>query len=104
WDIARITSRYADAAERMQAAGLDGIEIECYGHLLDGFWSPLTNFRADDYGGALDNRLRFTREVLAAIRDRVGADFIVGLRMVADEDAPGGLTREDGIEIARAMV
>jgi 2,4-dienoyl-CoA reductase-like NADH-dependent reductase (Old Yellow Enzyme family)/thioredoxin reductase len=104
WDIARITARDAVAAERMQAAGLDGIEIECYGHLLDGFWSPLTNRREDEYGGPLDNRLRFTREVLAAIRARTGPDFIVGLRMVADEDQPGGITREEGIEIARAMV
>jgi NADPH-dependent 2,4-dienoyl-CoA reductase/sulfur reductase-like enzyme len=88
----------------MQAAGLDGVEIECYGHLLDGFWSPLTNLRQDEHGGSLDNRLRFTREVLAAIRARVGAEFIVGLRMVADEDAPGGITREEGVEIARRMV
>ena len=104
WDIARITARYADAAERMQAAGLDGIELECYGHLIDSFWSPLTNLREDGYGGSLDNRLRFAREVLAAIRARVGPGFIVGLRLVADEDQPGGITREEGIEIARRMV
>ena len=61
---------YADAAERMQAAGLDGIELEAYGHLIDQFWSPLTNDRDDDYGGSLDNRLRFTFDVLDAIRAR----------------------------------
>ena len=104
WDIARIIAQYADAAERMQAAGLDGIELECYGHLIDGFWSPLTNLRNDDYGGTLDNRLRFSHQILQAIRDRVGADFIVGLRMVTDEDQPGGLTAADGLEIARRMV
>ncbi len=49
--------------QRMQAAGLDGIEFEAYGHLLDGFWSPATNQRDDDYGGSLDNRLRFTWRV-----------------------------------------
>ncbi|MEM1298204.1 MAG: NADH:flavin oxidoreductase, partial [Pseudomonadota bacterium] len=103
WDIARITACYADAAERMQAAGLDGIELEAYGHLMDSFWSPLTNLREDEYGGSLDNRLRFANEVIAAIRARVGPDFIVGIRMVADEDAPGGLTRAEGIEIARRM-
>ena len=70
WDLARIVGHYAAAAERMQAAGLDGIEIEAYGHLLDGFWSPATNRRTDDYGGSLDNRLRFTFEVLDAIRAR----------------------------------
>ena len=60
WDIARIIADYADAAERMKAAGLDGIELECYGHLLDQFWSPATNQRDDEYGGSLDNRLRFS--------------------------------------------
>ena len=103
WDIARIITRYADAAERMQAAGLDGIELEAYGHLMDSFWSPLTNLREDEYGGSLDNRMRLIHEVLAAIRGRVGAEFIVGIRMVADEDAAGGLSREEGIEIAQRL-
>lgn len=104
WDLARILADYADAAERMQAAGLDGIELEAYGHLLDGFWSPATNHRDDHHNGSLDNRLRFTRAVLAAIRDRVGADFIVGIRMTADEAFDKGLTRAEGVEIARRLV
>ena len=104
WDIERIVREYATAAERMQAGGLDGIEIEAYGHLLDGFWSPATNTREDEYNGSLDNRLRFTWRVLDAIRDRVGPDFIVGLRMVADEDWDKGLSREDGVEIARRLI
>jgi 2,4-dienoyl-CoA reductase-like NADH-dependent reductase (Old Yellow Enzyme family)/thioredoxin reductase len=101
WDIARIVKAYGAAAARMQAAGLDGIEIEAYGHLLDGFWSPATNRRTDAYGGSLDNRLRFTLEALGAIRAAVGPEFIVGIRMVADEDWQVGLSREEGIEIAR---
>jgi 2,4-dienoyl-CoA reductase-like NADH-dependent reductase (Old Yellow Enzyme family) len=104
WDIERIVADYALAAEHMQAAGLDGIELQCYGHLIDQFWSPVTNFRDDDWGGALDNRLRFTHLVLDAIRARVSADFIVGLRLVVDEQMENGLTREVGIEIARRMV
>jgi len=104
WDIDRIVADYADAAERMQAGGLDGIELEAYGHLMDGFWSPATNQRDDDYNGTLDNRLRFTWRVLEAIRDRVGPDFIVGIRMVADEDWDKGLSREEGVEIARRLV
>jgi 2,4-dienoyl-CoA reductase-like NADH-dependent reductase (Old Yellow Enzyme family) len=60
WDIERIIRDYADAAERMQAAGMDGIELEAYGHLMDQFWSPLTNTLDAPYGGSLDNRLRFT--------------------------------------------
>ena len=103
WDMERITRDYADAAERMQAAGLDGIELQAYGHLMDQFWSPLTNELDAPYGGSLDNRLRFTFEVLGAIRKRVGAEFIVGVRYTADECLPGGLTREEGFEISRRL-
>ena len=103
WDIARIVADYADAAERMQAAGLDGIELEAYGHLMDQFWSPLTNSLGAPYGGDLDDRLRFTFETLRAIRDRVGPDFIVGIRYSGDEMCEGGLTREDGLEISRRL-
>ncbi len=103
WDIARVIRHYADAAERCKAAGLDGLEIECYGHLADQFWSPATNKRDDEYGGSLENRLRFSLEALAAIRARVGPDFIVGVRMVCDEDWERGLPREEGIEIAQRL-
>ncbi len=103
WDIERIIGDYAAAAGRMKAAGLDGFEIEAYGHLLDSFWSPATNFRDDDYGGSLDNRLRFTWRVIDAIRKEVGPDFIVGIRMVADEDWDKGLSRDEGVEIARRI-
>ncbi|MCV2868898.1 NADH:flavin oxidoreductase [Defluviimonas sp. WL0002] len=103
WDIARIIEDYADAAERMRDAGLDGIELQAYGHLMDQFWSPLTNSLEGPYGGSLDNRLRFTFDTLKAIRDRVGSEFIVGIRYTADEDMPGGLTKEDGIEISRRL-
>ena len=84
--------------------GLDGIEIEAYGHLLDAFWSPATNRRTDDYGGPLENRMRFGLEVLDEIRAQVGSDYIVGIRMVVDEDMAGGLGREEGFEIARRLV
>ncbi|MEZ5803428.1 MAG: NADH:flavin oxidoreductase [Rhizobiaceae bacterium] len=103
WDIDRIVADYASAAQRMQAAGLDGIEFESYGHLMDSFWSPATNHRDDDYGGSLDNRLRFTFRVIDAVRAAVGPDFIVGIRMVADEDFEKGLSKEEGVEIARLL-
>ncbi|MCA1440505.1 NADH:flavin oxidoreductase [Ensifer sp. IC4062] len=103
WDIERIVSDYAAAASRMQAAGLDGIEIEAYGHLIDSFWSPATNHRDDEYGGSLDNRLRFMNRVVDAVRSAVGPDFIVGTRMVADEDWDKGLSKEEGVEIARRL-
>jgi N-methyl-L-proline demethylase len=104
WDVARIVRDYAAAAARMQAAGLDGIELECYGHLIDHFWSPATNLRDDAYNGALDNRLAFAFQVLAAVREAVGPEFIVGCRLVADEDWDKGLSREEGLEICRRLV
>ena len=103
WDIERIVGDYASAAQRMQAAGLDGIEFEAYGHLMDGFWSPATNHRDDQYGGSLDNRMRFSDMVLDAVRQAVGPDFIVGIRMVADEQWDIGLSREEGVGIAKRL-
>ncbi|WP_341486028.1 N-methyl-L-proline N-demethylase HpbA [Thioclava sp. GXIMD4215] len=103
WDIARIIDDYVDAAERMKAAGLDGIELQAYGHLMDQFWSPLTNTLDGPYGGSVDNRLRFTFDILSKIRQRCGAEFLVGLRYTCDEDLPGGLTETDGIEISRRL-
>ncbi|MBL8932024.1 MAG: FAD-dependent oxidoreductase [Kineosporiaceae bacterium] len=99
WDLERITEDYADAAERMQAGGMDGIELEAYGHLLDQFWSPLTNHRDDAYGGSLDNRISFAQNVLRSVRKRVGPDFIVGIRMAVDELRPGGIDTATGLEI-----
>ena len=103
WDIERIISDYADAAERMKAAGLDGIELQAYGHLMDQFWSPLTNTLEGPYGGSLDNRLRFTMDVLHKIRARVGNEFIVGIRYTADEDLEGGISTEDGLAISKLL-
>jgi len=99
WDIERIVGKYADAAERMVAGGMDGIELESYGHLIDQFWSPLTNQRTDEYGGPLDNRIRFGRQVLTAIRARVGPDFLVGVRMAIEERLDGGIHAPEGLEI-----
>lgn len=103
WDISRIIRDYADAAERMQAAGVDGLELEAYGHLMDQFWSPATNTLEGPYGGPLENRVRFTLDVVKAIRARVGPDFILGVRGVADEAMPGGLNAEEGLGIARYL-
>ncbi|GIK98251.1 MAG: N-methylproline demethylase [Alphaproteobacteria bacterium] len=104
YDIRRVVRDYGDAAERVKAAGLDGIELETYGHFLDQFWSPITNRRDDEYGGSLENRMRFSLEALDEIRRRVGPDFVVGVRMVVDEADPDGLSAEEGKEIARRLV
>ena len=101
WDIQRIINDYADAAERMAAAGLDGVEFECYGHLMDQFMSPFTNSLAAPYGGSLENRARFSMEVLAACRKRVGDNFLLGVRYTADEGEAGGLSADDGIAIGK---
>lgn len=103
WDIARIIEDYADAAERMQAAGLDGVEIEANGHLADQFWSPYTNRLDAPYGGNFENRTRFILDVLAAMRKRVGAEFIIGIRHAADEVLEGGVDQTEGFRIARRL-
>ena len=103
WDITRIIKDFGDAAERMKAAGMDGIELEAYGHLLDQFISPATNSLEAPYGGSLDNRLRFLFDTLREIRGRVGDDFIVGVRYTADEAMEGGTSKQDGLDISRRL-
>lgn len=104
WDIDRIISDFADAAERMKAGGMDGIELQVYGHLLDQFWSPLTNDLVGPYGAdTLENRMRFPLDVVETIRKRVGAEFIVGLRYTADEAQKGGITHGEGLEISKRI-
>jgi 2,4-dienoyl-CoA reductase-like NADH-dependent reductase (Old Yellow Enzyme family) len=105
WDMDRIARAYADATARCREAGLDGIELEAYTHLLDSFWSPLTNHRDDEYGiGSLEDRLRFPLRVIRAVRDAAGPDFAVGIRMSLDEDEPGGLQYDEGVEIAKRVI
>ncbi|WP_426035874.1 FAD-dependent oxidoreductase [Cypionkella sp. TWP1-2-1b2] len=101
WDIERIIQDYADAAERMKEAGLDGVEFECYGHLMDQFMSPFTNSLAAPYGGSLENRARFAMDVLTACRKRVGENFLLGVRYTADEVEQGGISADEGIAIGK---
>ncbi|MBO0126036.1 NADH:flavin oxidoreductase [Agrobacterium sp. OT33] len=103
WDIERIIKDFADAAERMKAGGMDGVELEAYGHLIDQFVSPLTNELEGPYGGSLENRMRFCLDVFRAIRQRVGDDFILGVRYTADECLENGTSKEEGIEISRRL-
>jgi len=103
-EMRRIVEDFAAAAKRVKAAGLDGIEISAaHQHLIDQFWSPRTNQRSDAYGGSLENRLRFGIEVLTAVREAVGADFCIGLRMCGDEFHEDGLNHEHLKDIAQAM-
>ncbi len=103
WDIERVVKDFADAAERMKAGGMDGLEVEAYGHLIDQFVSPLTNELDGPYGGPLENRMRFCLDVFSAMRKRVGDDFILGVRYTADDRLPGGTGKADGIEISKRL-
>jgi len=103
-DIRRIVKDYGKAAKRCKEGGLDGLEIEAYGHLMDSFWSPRTNLRKDKYGGSLSNRARFSIEVIEEIRKNVGSNYIVGIRMVFDENLMDGLKIEEGLKIGEILV
>lgn len=92
---------FAATAERLKKGGFDGCEVMAsHCHLIDQFWTPNANQRRDDYGGDLANRLRFGIEVLQAVRERVGRDFIVGIRMTGDDFVDGGLDNNACQDIA----
>ncbi len=103
WDIQRIIKEFGDAAERMKEGGMDGVELEGQGHLIGQFLSPLTNELENEYGGSLENRLRFTLDILSEIRKKVGKNFILGIRSVFDEVQAGGITKTDGFKIAKIL-
>ncbi|TFG22684.1 MAG: NADH:flavin oxidoreductase [Promethearchaeota archaeon] len=102
-DIKNEEQAFADAALRAKKAGFDCTEIcGSAGYLMDQFLSPFVNKRKDEYGGDFENRLRFPLETIEAIRDAVGNDFPVGMRMAGDDFVPGSLTYKDKPPIAKA--
>lgn len=103
WDLDRILGDYVAAAVRCRESGLDGIELEAYGHFLDSFLSPSTNHRDDEFGGSLENRMAFPRRVIQAVRAAVGPDVVVGIRMMLDENRPGGLQFDEAIAAAECF-
>src|SRR5215468_455129 len=101
-EIREVIDAWAAAAIRLKRGGYDGCDVPLYGgHLLENFLSRLANKRTDEYGGSLPNRMRLTHEVLRAVRDAVGQDFIIGIRHSGDHLVPGGLTKEDLLQVAR---
>ena len=103
YHIQRIAQDYADAAARVREGAVDGVEINCIPPgLIAQFWSPLTNQREDEFGGTLENRMRFGNLVFEAVRRSVGDDYLVGFRLSADEMKRGGLDNEACGEIAAA--
>jgi len=104
-EIEEMIDGFARSATHAQEGGLDGVEIHgAQGHLIGQFVSPYSNGRTDDWGGSLDNRLRFPREIICRVRERVGRDFVVGYRLGVEEFTPGGISIEDSQEVAGALV
>jgi 2,4-dienoyl-CoA reductase-like NADH-dependent reductase (Old Yellow Enzyme family) len=102
--IGEILDGFGQAARRMAEAGADGVEIVAsHGYLPAQFMNPRVNRRADRYGGNLENRLRFTREAIAAIRANVPEDFILGVRLSGDEHDEDGMVEDESAAIARAL-
>jgi 2,4-dienoyl-CoA reductase-like NADH-dependent reductase (Old Yellow Enzyme family) len=103
-EIRRIVGRFARAAQRVQEAGFDAVEIlSGTGYLISEFLSPLTNRRADQYGGPFENRIRFGMEVVGAVRAAVGADFPLLVRLNGNEFMKGGTTCEELQEYAARL-
>jgi len=100
-DIDRVVKAYGEAALRCKEGGLDGCEVVGQAHILEQFWSPAWNKRSDEFGGTLENRLRFGFMILEEIRRKVGPDFIVGIRIAIDQNLEGGLSKDDCLEIAQ---
>jgi 2,4-dienoyl-CoA reductase-like NADH-dependent reductase (Old Yellow Enzyme family) len=102
--IDEMVEHFALAAGRVRTAGADGVEIHgANGYLITQFLSRASNFREDEYGGSFENRLRFVREILDAVRAVVGKDFTVGLRLSSHEFVEEGLTPEESAQIAVAL-
>ena len=103
-ELPAIVARFAEAARRLERCGLDGCEVTSFGgHLIEQFFDPQVNTRTDGYGGSLENRTRFAREVLSAVRAAVSDRFIIGFRMAVDQCFAGGLGPDDMIGIARSL-
>lgn len=104
-EIAALTRRFAAAAARVRKAGFDGVEIHAaHGYLLNQFYSPLTNKRADAYGAdSMENRLRFLLETLAAVRAAVGEEFPVAVRLGGVDYMEGGSTIDDSVAASRML-
>jgi len=103
-EIRTVVEAFADAARRAKEARMDFVEIHgAHGYLVTQFFSPFSNQRTDDYGGSFENRMRFANETYAAVREAVGKDFCVTMRLSGDEMVEGGLRIEDTVAIAQHL-
>ena len=100
-EIHELERRYASSAVRAIKAGYDGVELHCaHGYLLNQFYSPLTNRRTDEYGGCLENRLRFLLECIEAVRAQIGKEVPLAVRLGGSDYMPEGSTEEDAVRAA----
>jgi 2,4-dienoyl-CoA reductase-like NADH-dependent reductase (Old Yellow Enzyme family)/thioredoxin reductase len=103
-DIEEMVVAFGAAARRCREGGLDGIDLHASsGYLIEQFLSPANNTRTDEYGGSLENRMRFLVQILEAIRAEVGEDYCVGVRLPNEEYIPGGLSPQDIVDIATTV-
>jgi len=103
-EIRRMTAAYGEAARKAKAAGADGVQIHsAHGYLLSQFLSPYYNHRTDEYGGGIENRSRVLREIYASMREAVGPDFPILLKINYSDLIPGGLTGEECIWVCREL-
>lgn len=102
-EIEELIAAYGETARRCVEGGLDGCEVQFgHGYLIHQFLSPLTNHRTDEYGGSLENRMRFGRAILRKVRATVGPDFPMGIR-ISDELTPGGINAAECAEVVRQL-
>ncbi len=103
-DIASAVQAYADAAQRARDAGFDAVQLHgAHGYLISQFLSPFTNRRTDEWGGDLNHRTRFLRTVCDAVRERVGPDYPVFIKLGMMDAVEGGLTPQEGAEVAASL-
>lgn len=104
-DIRKVILDFTDAAVRAKQAGFDGVEIHsAHGYLLNQFYSPLTNRRADEYGvQTLDGRLKLHMEIIKSIRSAVGSDYPIAVRLGACDYVDGGSTLQDSVVMGKII-
>lgn len=100
----KVQNDFATSAAYMQAAGYDGVFLH-YGHgwMVGQFLSPLSNLRTDEYGGSIENRSRFPLQILEAVRERCGEDFLIEIRLSGSENLEGGISLEDTVNFCKML-
>ena len=103
-ELRQVADEYVSVAQRLKRCGFSGVELHgAHGYLITQILSPWSNLRTDQYGGTLENRVRFVEEVCDAIRAACGKDFVIGLKMPGDEGVPGGIDPDEAARITAAL-